>query len=82
MEQEVRATTRGAIEMMLEYATHLQIKIRWFQGGKGNIPVFLQSCGGNTKANGWIWPEGEVRVLCVPFDLRDVAALASSRAWR
>ena len=29
MEQEVRATTKGAIEMMLEYVKHPQIEIRF-----------------------------------------------------
>ena len=46
---------------------HTQIEIRWFQGGKGNIPVFLQSCGGNTKVNGWIWPEGGVGCCACPL---------------
>ena len=37
-----------------------------FQGGKGNVEVFLRSCGGtrtNMKINGWIWREGIVRTL-------------------
>ena len=37
-----------------------------FQEGKGNVQVFLRSCGGtrtNIKINGWMWSESIVRTM-------------------
>ena len=46
--------------------TDLQIGFVSFQEGKGNVQVFLRSCGGtrtNIKINGWMWREGIVRTM-------------------